>query len=273
MQPKPTTQLLKTLCVILVLSSCSTLTPLATPTDAPAPTVTAAVTATNTPPPSFTPRPTRTPYLTGTARAIIAKTEAKIEFDRREEQTEKYYALGYLSTTRGTYRKYEDFSEEWAQLGWYYWWPRNDIAANFYMSAHFKWSSAYRNADVSGCGFIFGLQENSDRYAVFLDRSVIEFLSADGDAVYADRLGLTRGTGRVDFNNPADEPVEADFTLIVNNFYAYVLVNGDVVGEYTLPQSKPYKGWLGLTLLSGTNRDFGTRCEMTNIYAWIQDGD
>jgi hypothetical protein len=271
MPRKPTTTLLfTTLCLILILCSCSAPTLSATPTSAPAPTATLAVTATNTRPPSFTPLPTRTPYLTGTAQAIIAKTEAQIDFEKRIEETERYYDLGYLNTTSGTYRKYTDFNEEWAQLGWYYWWPRNDIATNFYMSAHFKWSSAYRSADVSGCGFIFGLQENSDHYAVFLDRSVIEFLSAGAD-VYASRLGTTRGTGRVDFNNPADEPVEADFTLIVKDAYAYVLVNGDVVGEYTLAQSRPYKGWLGLTLLSGTNRDFGTRCEMTNIYAWIQD--
>ena len=50
-----------------------------------------------------------------------------------------------------------------------------------------------------------------------------------------------------------------------------VLVNGDVVGEYSLPQSRLLEGNFGLSLLSGTNKDFGTRCEMTNIHAWIPD--
>lgn len=78
-------------------------------------------------------------------------------------------------------------------------------------------------------------------------------------------VGTTRGTGRVKFNLPA----EADFTLIVKDAYAYVLVDGEVVGEYTLAQSRSLRGNLGLTVLSGTNKDYGTRCEMTNLHLWI----
>jgi hypothetical protein len=49
----------------------------------------------------------------------------------------------------------------------------------------------------------------------------------------------------------------------------YVLVNEEVVGEYTLAQSKVLRGRLGLSLLPGTNKDYGTRCEMTNLHLWI----
>jgi hypothetical protein len=206
--------------------------------------------------------------LTGTARAVTAKAETQTYLDKMKEETENYYDLGYLASTDGAYRKYGDFSEEWAQLNWYQWWILDDTARDFYLSAHFKWSSAYRNADVAGCGFVFAIQENGDHYAVFLDRSAIRFLSAD-QSPYVRKLGVTRGTDRVNFSNPADEPVETDFTLIVNNEYAYVLVEGEVVGEYTLSQSKALRGNLGLTLLSGTNKDFGTRCEMTNVHAWL----
>ena len=82
-------------------------------------------------------------------------------------------------------------------------------------------------------------------------------------------LVSTRGTVVVKFDNPADD-CEADFTVIVKDAYVYVLVDDEVVGEYSLPQSRPLKGNLGLTLLSGTNKDYGTRCEMTNIHAWLQ---
>ena len=58
------------------------------------------------------------------------------------------------------------------------------------------------------------------------------------------------------FGNPG----EADFTLIVKGHYAYVLVDEAVIGEYTLSQSQPVRGNLGLTILSGTNKDYGTRC-------------
>ena len=78
-------------------------------------------------------------------------------------------------------------------------------------------------------------------------------------------VGTTRGPGRVKFGNPA----EADFTLIVKGAYAYALVDGKVVGEYTLSQSRPTRGKLGLIVLSGTDRDYGTRCEMTDLRLWI----
>ncbi len=51
----------------------------------------------------------------------------------------------------------------------------NHNASDFYLSGHFRWQSAYRNADISGCGFAFGIQENGDQYAVFLDRSRVLF--------------------------------------------------------------------------------------------------
>ena len=139
------------------------------------------------------------------------------------------------------------------------------------MSAHVKWSSAYRSADISGCGFVFAAQENGDHYAVFLDRTQVLMLYADPVAGFSRRVNVTSGTGRVKFDNPFDKPAEADFTLIVNDIYAYVLVDGEMIGKYTLSRSKDLDGNLGLTLLSGTNKDFGTRCEMTDIRAFFPD--
>ncbi len=246
------------LLLLLVSSACSTSAP-PVPTKTPKPTSTPAntTTPTKTPKPTSTPRPTITPDLAATQQRANYEAEAK-----------SYYDLGYISAADGRFTSYDDFKEEWAQLHWYQWWTFDDTVSDFFMSAHVKWSSAYRNADVSGCGFVFAIQENGDHYAVFLDRSTIRFLSAD-QSTYTRRVGLTRGTGRVHFNNPADQPVEAEFTIIVKDAYVYVLVDGEVVGEYTLSQSRILRGKLGLSLLSGTNKDFGTRCEMTNIHTWI----
>jgi hypothetical protein len=245
-----------------VLSACgmsvakSTSTPASTNTLQPTATITP--TATNTPRPSPTPRPTKTPNLAATAR-----------IDAFNADTQAYFDKGYIKTIDGKIKEVDDFSYDWAQLGWYNWQQLNTKTSDFYMSAHFTWSSAFRNADASGCGFIFAIQENNDHYAVFLDRSKIIFLNADQTASYSKRVGLTRGTGQVKFDNPADKAVQADFTLIVNGTYAYVLVDGEVVGEYTLSQSKILEGNLGLSLLSGTNKDYGTRCKMTNVRIWV----
>jgi len=259
---KATSRFSVLLTLVFILSACSfsAPAPTATPaaTDTPQPTATITLTPTNTPRPSPTLRPTKTPNLAATER--IAGFNA---------ETQGYFDKGYLKTTSGKITEVDNFNQDWAQLGWYNWWQLNTQTSDFYMSAHFKWSSAFRNANESGCGFIFAIQENGDHYAVFLDRSGIIFLNADQTSGYSKNVGLTRGTGRVKFDNPADKPAEADFTLIVKDTYTYVLVDGEVIGEYTLAQSKILNGNLGLSLLSGTNKDYGTHCEMTGVHIWI----
>ncbi|NTU54697.1 MAG: hypothetical protein HGA79_00425 [Anaerolineales bacterium] len=261
MQTKCLNPLFSFFLVLAIVSlACGTAAPEPTstpePTDTPAPTatVTATLTPTNTPRPSPTPRPTKTPNLAATERADELNAEAQAYFD-----------LGYLETANGRFKEYDDFREEWAQLNWYQWWILSESTADFYMNAHFEWESAYQNADTSGCGFVFAIQDNNDHYAAFLDRTRVLFLISNGSGTR--ELGRTRGTGRVKFGNPG----EADFTLIVKGHYAYVLVDEVVIGEYTLSQSQPVRGNLGLTILSGTNKDYGTRCEMTNLHAWFPE--
>jgi hypothetical protein len=240
---------------VFALSACqqAVAEPTAVPnTETPAPTATNTATPTNTPRPSPTPRPTKTPNLAATEKYEALNAEAQ-----------KYFDLGYLSSVDGKFVEIDDFEVEWAQLNWFRWWTKVQKVNDFYIQAHFKWSSAYRNADTSGCGFIFALTPDKLYYAVFLDRSRVHFLTKTGSGVR--RQGVTRGSNVVKFDNPA----EADFTLIVNGLTAYVLVNDEFTGEYTLSQSKAITGDVALTVLSGTNKDYGTRCEMTDIHVFI----
>lgn len=241
--------------LVSVSLACSTFraAPTATSTASPAPTATETAVPTNTPRPSPTPRPTRTPNLAATARA-----------EELSQEVQAYYEKGYLATTDGRFRELDDFRFDWAQLGWYRRFMMEETVSDFFLSARFKWNSAFQNSDISGCGFVFGVQPNEDHYAVFLDRQKVLFLITDRARGFSRAVTPTRGNATVDF----DYPAEADFALIVKDFYAYVLVDGEVKGEYTLAQSRSAKGGLGLTVLSGTNRDYGTRCEMTNLHLW-----
>jgi hypothetical protein len=223
-----------------------------TETNTPKPTVTNTVPPTLTSTPTRTPRPTVTPNLAATQQMNDWQAEAQTYFDK-----------GYIDTVDGTFKEVDDFSYEWAQLGWYDKLPIGVEASDFFISGHFKWSSAYQNADISGCGYLFSLQPDDDHYAVFLDRSKVLFLITSNHRGRA--ASPTRGTGRVKFGNPA----EADFTVIVHGNYAYALVNGEVVGEYTLAQSRSLTGEIALSVLSGTNKDYGTRCEMNNLHVWL----
>ena len=243
--------------LILVSLACATLQPTPTAPLTPEPSRTAtqtlAPTATQTLRPSPTLRPTWTPDLAATKHAA-----------ELNGQIDTYYSKGYLATKDGRIRELEDFRSDWAQLGWYNWLPLGDSASNFFLSAHFKWDSALQTSNTAGCGFIFGRQPNDDHYAIFLDRARVFFLITDRAVGYSKPMTPTRGTGLVDF----DYPAEADFALIVKDGYAYVLVNGENVAEYTLSRSRSLHGRLGLTVLSGTNKDYGTRCEMTNLRLW-----
>jgi hypothetical protein len=244
--------------LLSVSLACATSQPTSTPTNTAKPTSTATSTQTPTPTrtlrPSPTPRPTQTPNLAATERA-----------EELNARVQDYFDKGYLTTIEGRFRELDDFSYEWAQLGWYRPFPIQDSVGDFFLSAHFKWDSAFKNSDISGCGFIFGVQPNDDHYAVFLDRQKVFFLITDNTAGFSRPVSPTRGTGIVKF----DYPAEADFTLIVRGAYAYVLVNGEGSAEYTLAQSRSSEGGIGLTVLSGTNKDYGTRCEMTNLQLWL----
>ena len=262
MQPQRPSPVLMFVSILMLVSlACSTsVAAEPTSTSTPNPTATITATPTKTPKPTTTPRPTRTPNLAATERMDDLNAEAKSYFD-----------LGYLATADGKFTEYDDYKDEWAQLGWYQWAPLDEVDSDFYLSGHFKWASAYRNSDISGCGFLFAIQENNDHYAVFLDRAKILFLDSNQTASYSRPVGTTRGTGIVKFGNPFDSPVEADFTIIVKDAYTYVLVDGEVVGEYTLSQSRLIGGYLGLSTLSGTNRDYGTRCEISDLHVWVAE--
>lgn len=238
--------------LLLISLACAAAQP--TPASTPEPTATQTTVPTNTPTPTPTLQPTQTPDLPATQHVEELNAEVQAYFDK-----------GYLTTTDGSIRELEDFSYDWAQLGSYPLLLLQEAASDFFMSGHFKWNSAYQNSDISGCGFIFSLQGNDDHYAVFLDRAKVFFLITDRSLGYSKSVGTTRGTGLVKLDTAA----EADFTLIVKGNYAYVLVDGEVVGEYTLALSRPMHGNLGLTVLAGTNRDYGTHCEMTNLRLWI----
>ena len=222
-----------------------------TPTVPPA-TDTPLPTPTKTPKPTSTPEPTATPDVAATQRV-----------DEFQTLLQTFEENGHIETTEGEIIELPPFKEEWAQLGWYMWWPYDEVASDFVFKAHFNWTTALETSDESGCGFIFGIQENGDHYVVFLDKARILFLMKRGSKVYL--VGKTRGSGRAKFGNPA----EADFAVAVKGQSAFVSVNGEVT-EYTLSVDQTTRGEYGVTLLSGTNRDYGTRCEMTDVMFWSQ---
>ena len=246
------------LILALVISACSMGAPPPSPTPIPTlsptnlPTNTPLPTATNTPIPTETPLPTSTPNLAATQQAEVLQSLLA-----------SFQEKGLLQATEGTFKTIPDFKRASANKGYL-----EDITDtgettgdHFVFSAHFKWSSAISTPDRNGCGVVFGMQDNEDRYAVFVDREIILFVLKRGTYHY--RVGRTNGPSGPKMGTPTD----LDFALLVNGHMAYVSLNGTIT-SYTLSADQTAAGKLALTLLSGTTRDYGTRCEMTNIVVW-----
>ncbi len=216
-------------------------------------------------PPTSAPAPTEAAPPAAAATKAPAPTlepAAAQPDDNFQAVLDEMMNKGYIETTEGTLHSLEDYSEESAKLNWYSWGTYVEDVQDFVFSGHFNWSTAVNTNDDSGCGVVFGVQPNEDHYAAFVTNSRIYFLrSTEAMGSYSAEVGKTKGTGRVSFDNPA----EADFVLAVNGKKAYAYVNQKFIGEYTLSNDQFTRGAFGLTLLSGTNKDYGTRCEATNL--------
>lgn len=169
---------------------------------------------------------------------------------------------GDLSTTQGEFFNLIDFDFSWAQLGWYQGFPTGFSPTDFVVRAHAEWDSASNTPDPwsTGCGFMFRTEDGSNHYLTFLGLDGNVYFSRYYRGVYAligsdyyGQVGIPEGT--------------ADITLAVEGNWVTFLVNGETVlhrQDSALPS-----GSLNYTVISGTNKDYGTHCRMTNIQLWV----
>ena len=242
------------LVLAIAVLACSSGTP-ATPTVLPATdTPLPSPIPTNTAKPTSTPRPTATPNVIATE--MYSDLFSTVQMFNDE---------GLIPSTSGRYKILEDFDEQLAQIGWLQYTYFPGPVKHFVFNAHVSWQTAIDTSDTSGCGIVFGVEEkgnSNEYYGVVLDKSRIYFTITKSGYYY--ELGKTRGTGRLDFGNPA----EAELTLLVYDNRAFVYVDDNFIGEYTLSIDKELRGKFGYGIISGTNKDYGTRCHITNSRMW-----
>ncbi|MEW6406145.1 MAG: hypothetical protein AB1649_30540 [Chloroflexota bacterium] len=246
--------------LLVVTAACSpqaTPEPTATaipPTDTPAPT------ATKTKIPTSTPTPTATPNLAATQEA--EEVAARIQ---------SYVDKGYLTSTEGELIKLDDYEREMAKIGYldFDFAGTEDLVQNFAIWANIKWENAGPVGPpyYSGCGFNFRMDpDNFDGYTAMLTNSRVLLTYCDSSISRCGEIGKTRGSGKLSLGNPA----EASMEMVVNGTQAYVLVDGEFIGEYTLFKDKLIDpGYLVYSIISGTNRDYGLRCEITESNLWV----
>lgn len=169
--------------------------------------------------------------------------------------------MGVIQNTNGSFHAVDNFSQSWAQLGWYQYWGTGLAPTNFVVRAHTEWESASRTADwyASGCGFVFYETDVKNHYLVYLALDGNVYLKGYVDGQFYE-LGK-EDAGKVD-----NMQGSAEVILVVNHKKITYLVNDKQVLQREISQLSD--GNLNLTVVSGTNKDFGTRCKMTGIEVW-----
>jgi len=180
------------------------------------------------------------------------------------EVVERLASEGILASSEGTYELLDPFDASWAQLNWYQWLPTGASPTDFVVRANATWDSASDKADWwnSGCGFVF--RETN------VDNHYFAYLGLDGYAnMTRFRNGVWAELGR-SFYGSVDVPRgSAELMLVAegNQFTFYV----DDTRVLQRQDSAHPEGELAYTLISGTNKDWGTRCQLDDVELWTLD--
>jgi len=217
-----------------------------------------AIPDTSTPSSTLTLEPTAT--LQSTATPDVVATQKAEEF---QSLLADFKEKGYLGTADGESVTPPNFEGEFAQIHDYYkWWPfQEGQYNNFVFMAHLEWKSYSSTPDVSGCGIGFGIKENGDHYALFLDRENLVLFRGKGSSVYL--MGTAGGKKYPKISIPA----KADLAVAVWDQNVTVSVNG-IITYYILSSDQNAQGQVAFSVLAGTSSGYGTHCEMSDIVFW-----
>lgn len=236
-------------------------------------TPTSTPTITLTPSPTLTATSTLTPTktLTPTVTPNLTATQQYIDFT---SLVQKFHEAGHISTAEGTYTRVEDFSDELAMGYGYRWTPTGVDTRDFIIRAEFDWEVANQK-NYSGCGYVFRQTSDDHYYMIALD-------ALNGVLLFYTKLGLDqfghpttvhtaiRAVKKEKLPDMGNNPYHAEVTLIVNEYNAYIYVNGAFYSEHRLQKDRlTDPGTLSYLVLTGSGTDYGTRCKITNTDAWI----
>lgn len=159
----------------------------------------------------------------------------------------------------------DDYSRDWAQLGWFSWTYTDESAGNFILRTDAAWESASATADWynSGCGIVFRLESNDNFYVAIAQMDgIIRILQNYNGSLYT----IGSSVDRYPFETPADG---ANLMLVTEGSKLMVFIDGQLM--LTVLDSAFTAGRLAMTIFSGTNAGFGTRCRMENVELYVMD--
>ena len=209
----------------------------------PTPTVThtetASPTATLTLTPTITPSPTATPNLVATQ-----------QYETFMERIQQFYEQGYILSTKGSYQHLEDYSDSYAKAEYYQWKQVVADAKSFILRSDLTMQTVNLTFPRGGCGFII---HGFDMLMLSQKGNVYKF-----DPIF--------GVGNSNYLGESFNPWSVEIVLIYSEENAWLFVDGKekLKANLTYPSTND----LAFAVISGSNDDYGTRCDFKNIDFW-----
>jgi hypothetical protein len=199
-------------------------------------------------------------------RTATAVGQSTAQANDMYQLIEKLQQDGDITSNAGQYYKIDDFSGNWAQLNFYQGWATGHKASDFVLRAHTAWESASKTANwyEAGCGFRFREMDGNNHYMIFLALDSNVYLIG-----YVD--GNLRQFGRGAAPKINHLKGEADIVLIAQGDHFIYYVNGQKVFDRN-NSALSGEGDLNFSIVSGTNKGFGTKCDITNVELWKLNG-
>ncbi len=239
-------------------------TPTATlvPTETSTPTATPDVSATAAAATSAARQATQQANQTATAVAAAATQKAEDDF------WAQMVSDGSITYTRGELFDVDDFEESWAQRDWYTWWWFGYNLSDFVISTHIQWEIPEDSAFYDGgCGFVIRLKDENTHLVVFLNPRGDAELGAMSTSGFQYQGTHWQNPDLPSFANVTPATTgSADFTVVAEKEFVTVYVDG--VRYYQWYVALTNSGDIGYTIVSGTNKDFGTYCNFSNTRIW-----
>lgn len=261
----------------VIFDTQTALAPTITPTFTPSPTST--ITPTPTATPTATPNHTATAQVLATAARLATlqarQTGTAVVIQQTKEAEDALFGQlvqdgAIEELKKGPLHRINDFDESWAQRGWYQWWSFGYDMADFVFITHIEWQlPTTRALNQTGCGFVFRVDDNNHHLLIFYE--------VHGNAV----LGQMKPSGYQDVETAwtlpdleqsitLEDSGSADFMVIAEQEMVTAYINGVKTQRWVVAPLE--SGDIGYTLLSGTNKDFGIACQMTDtrIYELVK---
>ena len=220
---------------------------IASPTNPPAPTVQ------NTPIPL-----TQAPEVTATDASSQVMADAK-----------DYFQRGYLPFENGQVHVLDDFSKPGMSMDVFGLTNTHLQLQDFALWADIvlntTGSTTYPN--YTGCGFAYRVQNNSEGYTAILTNEAVRMGACNSGFKLCSLFGTEYGfgTGLVDVPNGS----KTHFSLAVNKYHAWALLDGKLVGQYALYTTKLRgPGDLYYSTVSNINAGYHTACQISNVRVW-----